>query len=91
MTSLLFSKFPQVKSSLAPCALQIAEQVEKYVKTAVYKCDRLSAENACECLFKLVQESPLARKHLFSNMLQTLSEYGTYMNTTDSMAKIYIL
>lgn len=54
VTSLLFSKLPQVKQSLAPNALLIVASIDRYIKQAYYKCDRLSAENCCECLFKLV-------------------------------------
>ena len=50
ITSLLFSHLPQVKNSMAPFAVQIAQSIEKYLQIAAYKCDRPSAENACECL-----------------------------------------
>jgi len=40
---------------------------------------------------KLVQDSPNARQYAFAQMVLVISEYGIYMNTTDSMAKIYLL
>jgi hypothetical protein len=58
---------------------------------ATYKCDRPSAENACECMMKLVQDNQQSRQYVFTDMVLVLSEYGIYMNTTDSMAKIYLL
>lgn len=57
VTSLLFSSLPQVKTALLPQAVPVVQAVERYIKIASYKCDRLSAENACECLQKVVQES----------------------------------
>lgn len=58
---------------------------------AAFKCDRPSAENACECLSKLVQVSEEARMYVFKNMITIIAELGSYINTSDSMAKMYNL
>jgi hypothetical protein len=92
LTSLLFSKMAQVKQSIGPFVPQIITQVESYIMTAAYKCDKPSAENACECLVKIVQDWPAARQQIHSSgMVRILSEYGTLMIKTDSMAKIFLL
>ncbi len=59
LTSLLFSKLPIVKQSLQPYCLKIASQIEHYIRVASYKCDKPSAENACECLLKLIDHQPV--------------------------------
>jgi len=65
--------------------------ISNYIKVATYKCDRPSAENACECLLKLVEDHQTGRFYVFNNMLLIISEYGNYMNKTESMAKIFLL
>lgn len=83
---------PQVKQSIGPFVIKIIEKVENYIMTAAYKCDRPSAENACECLVKVVEDWPQAREHIVkSGMVRIISEYGTIMIKTDSMAKIFLL
>lgn len=91
ITSLLYSKLPQVKVSMEPFAVIIAQHIEKFIRVAAFKCDRPSAENACECLAKLVAESQQARAYVFNSMITMLAELGSYMNASDSMAKIYNL
>lgn len=90
LTSLLFSKLPLVKQSLEPFCVSIASAIETYIKVASYKCDKPSAENACECLLKLVEHEPV-QQFVFTQLVSVLAEYGIYMNTTESMAKIYIV
>lgn len=90
LTSLLFSKLPQVKQSLQPYLLRMAGAVETYIRVASYKCDKPSAENACECLLKLCDAEPV-QLFVFDSLVSVIAEYGIYMNTTDSMAKIYLV
>lgn len=71
--------------------VQIAQAVNNYIRTAVYKCDRPSAENACETLMKLALDSEDVRRYIYNEMVLVIAEYGIYMNTTESMAKIYLV
>lgn len=65
--------------------------MQNYVVVATYKCDRPSADNACECLLKLATDFAPAKEYVFGKMLLVVAEYGQYMNKTESMAKIYLL
>lgn len=87
----MFSKLSQVKLSLDPFAVTIAQNVEQFIRVAVYKCDRPSVENAFECLAKLVLEYPQAKMYAFNSMISILADVVSYMSTSESMAKIYIL
>lgn len=91
ITSLLFSKLPQVKQAIAPFVEKIVQMIQNYIVVATYKCDRPSAENACECLLKVVEDWPKAREYIFNKLIVVVAEYGQYMNKTESMAKIYLL
>lgn len=65
VTSLLYSKLPQVRASIEPFAVSIATHIEMFLTVAAYKCDRPSIENGIECLAKLVSEFALARQQVF--------------------------
>ncbi len=65
VTSLLYSKLPQVRASIEPYAVSIATHIEQFITVAAFKCDRPSVENAIECLAKLAAEFGIARQFVF--------------------------
>lgn len=92
ITSLLFSNMPQVKQNLIDVSGAIVQAVKTYIETASYKSDKPSAENALECLVRLVEVSPPARQFTFETLVHTLTVYGRYMaNNEDSLTKLHLI
>lgn len=67
---------------------QVLQSVEKFIKTTEqYKCERPSAEMACDCLAKLCEEFPEARGQMFqSGMMSVVTIYGNYISSKSSVS-----